>query len=568
MKRTLIVATTSYAGMGPYVSEIVNTFSPEDDVWYFFHDYEDEFFKKNVKKELHEKSVFYRYANSTKNKLFDLVTNRTPYDDIILKICRVRHIELVHYINGIPSKKMQHQFENLGITVLSTVHDLEAHEANKVWYKMLRQRIVYKRLAENLSEAKYLVTNSMEQYSVLKKSFPNKQLVFHSFPSLVSKEIVDGHDVPSELMELGKPYILFFGRIEAYKGISLLYQAFIQSEELRNKYQLVIAGSGDLYFDREDNDNADVTFINRYIKDSEVAYLYQHAQCVVYPYISATQSGVLSLAFYYQVPVLVSDVPFFKNIIVTSGAGLIFKKGNVDDLKNKLLSLLWQNNDKMKSNQKNYYNSNYDGMAINTSLKKIYSMEWTESDMGGAILTHKQLKKWIKADLISYKMKHSVAARFTYGENWDLFSYMRNLRYLEYYTNKVHRMPWDNILRAYFWLRHRKNCKKLNIFIAPNSVGPGFHLQHRGFRHIVSSTKIGKNCEMLPMVLIGKKRPNISDCHVRIGDNCYISTGVIILAPINIGNNVTIAAGAVVTKDVPDNSVVGGIPAKLLMKHI
>ena len=43
--------------------------------------------------------------------------------------------------------------------------------------------------------------------------------------------------------------------------------------------------------------------INRYIKDSEVAYLYQHAQCVVYPYISATQSGVLSLAFYYQTPV-------------------------------------------------------------------------------------------------------------------------------------------------------------------------------------------------------------------------------------------------------------------------
>ena len=53
MKRTLIVATTSYAGMGPYVSEIVNTFSPEDDVYFFFHDYEDDFFKRNIKKELH-----------------------------------------------------------------------------------------------------------------------------------------------------------------------------------------------------------------------------------------------------------------------------------------------------------------------------------------------------------------------------------------------------------------------------------------------------------------------------------------------------------------------------------
>ena len=87
MKRTLIVATTSYAGMGPYVSEIVNTFSPEDDVWYFFHDYEDEFFKKNVKKELHGKSLFYKQANSAKNKLIGLLTNRSSYDSLLLKIC-------------------------------------------------------------------------------------------------------------------------------------------------------------------------------------------------------------------------------------------------------------------------------------------------------------------------------------------------------------------------------------------------------------------------------------------------------------------------------------------------
>lgn len=53
MKRVLIVATTSYAGMGPYVSGIVNTFLPNDDVYYFFHDYDDLFFRKNVKEELH-----------------------------------------------------------------------------------------------------------------------------------------------------------------------------------------------------------------------------------------------------------------------------------------------------------------------------------------------------------------------------------------------------------------------------------------------------------------------------------------------------------------------------------
>ena len=66
------------------------------------------------------------------------------------------------------------------------------------------------------------------------------------------------------------------------------------------------------------------------------------------------------------------------------------------------------------------------------------------------------------------------------------------------------------------------------------------------------------------MVLIGKKSPETENHKVVIGDNCYISTGATILAPITIGNNVTIAAGAVVNKDVPDNCVVGGVPAKVI----
>ena len=111
MKRTLIVATTSYAGMGPYVSEIVNTFSLQDDIWYFFHDYEDDFFKKNVKKELHWKSVFYKQANSAFNNLKNLLFNSSGYDWLILGLCRERKIELVHYINDIPPIKIQRILE-------------------------------------------------------------------------------------------------------------------------------------------------------------------------------------------------------------------------------------------------------------------------------------------------------------------------------------------------------------------------------------------------------------------------------------------------------------------------
>ena len=179
------------------------------------------------------------------------------------------------------------------------------------------------------------------------------------------------------------------------------------------------------------------------------------------------------------------------------------------------------------------------------------------------ITTRKELKSWIQRDFESMKMKHPLAARFTYGENWELFTYMKNLRYLEYYINK-RQHPWDKLLRAFYWLQHRYKCKKMSIDISPNSVGPGFHLQHRGFRLIQGNTQIGENCEVLPMVLMGKKSPDSVNYHISIGHNCYISTGVTILGPVVIGNNVTIAAGAVVVADIPDNAIAGGVPAKII----
>ena len=51
---------------------------------------------------------------------------------------------------------------------------------------------------------------------------------------------------------------------------------------------------------------------------------------------------------------------------------------------------------------------------------------------------------------------------------------------------------------------------------------------------------------------------------ITVGDYVYIGTQSIIMPGVNIGSNCIIAAGAVVTKDVPNNSVVGGVPAKFI----
>ena len=57
---------------------------------------------------------------------------------------------------------------------------------------------------------------------------------------------------------------------------------------------------------------------------------------------------------------------------------------------------------------------------------------------------------------------------------------------------------------------------------------------------------------------------NYNCAPIEVGNNVFIGCNLTILPNVKIGNNVIIAAGSVVTKDVPDNSVIGGNPAKVI----
>lgn len=77
---------------------------------------------------------------------------------------------------------------------------------------------------------------------------------------------------------------------------------------------------------------------------------------------------------------------------------------------------------------------------------------------------------------------------------------------------------------------------------------------------ILNAESIGENFICLQCTTIGKK----NNGRPTIGDNVSLGASVVIIGPVHIGNNVVVGAGSVVVKDVPDNCVVAGNPAKII----
>lgn len=109
-------------------------------------------------------------------------------------------------------------------------------------------------------------------------------------------------------------YILFFGIVRDYKGLDILIRA-LADERLRAKnLKLIIAGEfyeDKAYYNKlidESGIGNNIIFYDHFIADAEVGRFFCAADLVVQPYKSATQSGVTQIAFYFNKPMLVTDV--------------------------------------------------------------------------------------------------------------------------------------------------------------------------------------------------------------------------------------------------------------------
>lgn len=154
-------------------------------------------------------------------------------------------------------------------------------------------------------------------------------------------------------IDTDKKTLLFFGLIRDYKGLDLLIEAVNQ---LDDSFQLIIAGESYGSFDKyteqiknSRNPNKYKVF-NRYISDNEVPLFFSASDVCILPYRSATQSGITSIAYHFELPLIATNTGGLGESIEKPGVGLMVPEISAVSIANTIRLFYEQNRQQFISN--------------------------------------------------------------------------------------------------------------------------------------------------------------------------------------------------------------------------
>ena len=166
-------------------------------------------------------------------------------------------------------------------------------------------------------------------------------------------------------------------------------------------------------------------------------------------------------------------------------------------------------------------------------------------------------KDLIKADVTRWNQIDGINFGLFESINWYM-TYKKEFRNLIQHRFKK---PSCSFLSYVHFAIARMLWKPMDsLYIYTDEIGGGLYIQH-GFATIITAQKIGKNCRIYQQVTIGYKN---GECPPVLEDNVAVTCGAKVLGNITMHSGSLAAAGAVVVKDVPENAIVGGIPAKVI----
>lgn len=188
---------------------------------------------------------------------------------------------------------------------------------------------------------KFLVLSDTVEKS-LREYSGNKKIYKSSLPVYDCYNTGDIEDINKLKSELGFSHsdciILFFGYVRKYKGLNILLDAMPELIRFDKNIKLLIVGefydNADKYYKQIDDlkINENVKVIQKFVPNEDVGIYYNVSELVVLPYLEATQSGVLNIAYGFNKPVVVTDVGGLSEDVDEGKTGFVVKSGDVKSL--------------------------------------------------------------------------------------------------------------------------------------------------------------------------------------------------------------------------------------------
>jgi glycosyltransferase involved in cell wall biosynthesis len=173
----------------------------------------------------------------------------------------------------------------------------------------------------------------------------------------------------------GEKILLFFGYIRKYKGLMVLIDAM---PEVLKRFNVTLIVAGEFYdkpepyLDRikELHLENNIKVVSDFIPDDKIRYFFSASDCVVLPYIDATQSGIAQIAYYYDKPAIASNVGGLSEVVLNDKTGIIIPPGNPSLLAQAIIRFYEENlvekfSDAVRQEKENYKWENFVDKILN-----------------------------------------------------------------------------------------------------------------------------------------------------------------------------------------------------------
>ena len=237
---------------------------------------------------------------------------------------------------------------NKSIKTVGLIDNWEHHEP-KIWDNKLNTYF-----GNSMDK---IVTFSEAVAVQIKKTIEKKILTgFHPIPSKNKFKIPESINYS----KTESNFVLFFGLVRKYKGLEIL----IKSMKFNNNFKLLIVGE---FYDNKKKYlklieklklNERVNIVDKFVGNEEIVNYFLNSKAVILPYKTASQSGVISLSYLFEKPIVVSNLEGLKSYVKDDKSGVVFNNTSKDLAKAINIVLNKKNNynysRNIKKNKKKY----------------------------------------------------------------------------------------------------------------------------------------------------------------------------------------------------------------------